>query len=73
MLSKSVATSFSVLRDLEGSPSSIYKDTSETEKFCLVFNKLFDCFNVRHPYEAVQKANDDLRPYTDANDIRLKV
>lgn len=68
-----MADSFSVLRDVEGTPSCIDKDTSETEKFCRIFNRVFDCFNTRHPYESLQKVNDDLKPYDDPNDARLQV
>ena len=69
-----MANSLSTLRQLSINPSSsVYSDTTETEKFCLMFNRLFDCFNTRHLMEATQKANDDLKPYSTMDDIRLKV
>ena len=62
------------MRQLETtSASTIYKDTTETEKFCRMFNQLFDCFNTRHLIEAVQKVNSDLMPYKSKDDDRLKV
>jgi hypothetical protein len=73
VLSNSVAKCLSTLRQIESnSGMSVYSDTSGTETFCTMFNRLFDCFNTRHLLEATQKANDDLRPYTYADDIRLK-
>lgn len=69
-----MANSFSTLRQLDiNLSSSVYGDTTETETFCLMFNRLFDCFNARHLMEASQKANDDLKPYSTMDDIRLKV
>lgn len=47
---------------------SQYQDTNETEKFCRMFNRLFNCLNTRNLYEPDQKRNDDLRP-----DTRLEV
>jgi hypothetical protein len=72
-LSKSVADLFATFQDIEKSDVTIYEDTTETEKFCRIFNKLFDIFNARHLNEATRKRNDNLKPYTDLNDERLKV
>ena len=75
VLSKSVADSFKACRELEIScaSQSIYSDTTETERFCRIFNRLFDCMNTRNLYESDQKRNDDLKPYTCKDDTRLGV
>uniref|UniRef100_A0A1X7TG45 Uncharacterized protein n=1 Tax=Amphimedon queenslandica TaxID=400682 RepID=A0A1X7TG45_AMPQE len=44
VLSKSVADLFKVHRDMIGEPQSVYKDTSETEHFCRMFNYLIFLF-----------------------------
>ena len=36
---------------------------SETAKFCAVFNKFFDCMNVRSTKEYIHKRNPNLKPY----------
>ena len=72
MLSKTVADAFSVCRAMQPS-GDVVNDTTETEKFCRVFNKLFDCFNSRSLEEAAQKRNEDVDCYRSASDPRLKV
>ena len=45
---------------------------TETKKFVLMFNKFFDCMNVRHLKECVYKRKPDVRPYNSAKDSRIK-
>ena len=74
VLSKSVADLFQYFRKIEPPEAgSVYKDTSETERFCRIFNHLFDCLNTRNLYEADHKRNPALKPYTSKDDERLKV
>ena len=47
--------------------------TTETQKFVLYFDKLFDCLNVRSTSEWLKKKKPDLKPYRSAEDERLKV
>ncbi len=72
MLSKSVATAFATIRELEG-PDSSLADTSETEKFCLMFDRFFDMMNTRSVQEARRERMPDLLPYYSPSDKRLKV
>lgn len=72
VLSKSVADAFAVCRDL-AEPGSLLHKTAETEKFCRLFDKFFDCLNTRSIDEAKYKRKPDLRPYYSAKDSRLKV
>ena len=58
---------------MEQQYQSVYKDTSETKRFCRMFNYLFDCLNTRHLFEAEHKRNDTLLPYKSKDDSRLKV
>ena len=58
---------------MEQQYQSVYKDTSETERFCQMFKYLFDCLNTRHLLEAEHKHNDTLLPYKSKDDSRLKV
>ena len=48
-------------------------EVEETARFCEIFNKFFDCLNVRCTEEYIQKRNPNIRPYTDKNDKRLQV
>ena len=48
-------------------------DTMETINFIKVFDRFFDCFNVRCISECVKKRKPDLRPYRDPCDSRLAV
>ena len=49
------------------------EEMSETSKFCLLFNRFFDCCNVRSLTEGHQKRNPDLMPYESPDDPRLQV
>lgn len=69
MLSKSVADGFKTMRELK----VITTETSETEKFCRIFNKFFDIFNTRSLDEGWIKKNPDLNPFKKEDDPRLKV
>ena len=74
VLSKSVADLLKMQREArEDLCQSVYKDMTETECFCRMFNYLFDCLNTRHLYEAEHKRNDALLSYTSPDDPRLKV
>jgi hypothetical protein len=44
-LSKSVADSFPVMRELDPE-NGVWKETVETERFCQMFNRFFDCLNI---------------------------
>ncbi len=70
VLSKSVADAFAICRDLS---SSLLSDITETERFCRMFDKFFDCMNTRCIQESKHKRKPDLRPYYSPNDSRLKV
>ena len=48
-------------------------ETSETELFVRNFDRLFNCLNVRSLTEWKAKHKIDLKPYTFADDERLKV
>ena len=48
-------------------------DMVETIIFIKMFDRFFDCLNVRCLSEGVQKRKPDLQPYTDPCDSRLKV
>ena len=48
-------------------------ETQETARFCHIFNKFFDCLNVRSLEEHVHKRNPDIRPYRIPTDSRLQV
>lgn len=49
------------------------EETKETEKFVRMFDKFFDCLNVRCISASVQHRKSDLRPYRSPDDERLKV
>ncbi len=55
VLSKSVSDALAYYGD---------PDTAETQKFTLIMDRFFDCFNVRNKSEWVKKRKPDLRPYT---------
>jgi len=61
---KSVADSLSYY----GDPA-----TKAPKKFCRVMDRFFDCLNVRCMDAWREKNKNDLKPYTDPNDERLKV
>lgn len=60
----------SVCRELDGSAKSL--DTTETERFCRMFDRFFDCLNTRCIQEVQQKRKADLQPYYSSSDSRLK-
>ncbi len=64
MLSKSVHDALSYF----GDPT-----TKATETFVLMFDRLFDCLNVRHPSQWISKKKADLKPYTSTEDPRFEV
>lgn len=47
--------------------------TKQTEIFVRVFDKFFDCLNVRSVREGVTKKKPNLEVYKSADDARLKV
>lgn len=48
-------------------------ETKETQKFCKMFDRFFDCLNVRSYVEGEKKRKPDLLPYRTVKDIRFKV
>lgn len=48
-------------------------ETLETKRFVEIFNKFFDCMNIRHWDEHRKKRNPNLQPYRSPDDERLKV
>lgn len=48
-------------------------DTSETARFCKIFDRFFDCLNVRSMNECVKKRKTDRSPYKNKDDSRLVV
>ena len=63
-MSKSVADAFVYYGDTE---------TKETETLCRMFDRFFDCLNVRSLSEWQKKKKPDLKPYSSSDDERLKV
>ena len=49
------------------------EETVETEKFVRLFDKFFDCLNVRCVSASIHRRKPDLRPYRSPDDPRLKV
>ena len=49
------------------------EETSETRKFVTMFDRFFDCLNVRCTSEGKQKRKPDLRPYYSPSDSRFAV
>ena len=64
VLSKTVADLFDYFGD---------ESTTEAKKFVMMFDRLFDCLNVRDLHQWVHKLKPDLQPYQSADDPRLKV
>lgn len=62
VLSKSVGDALAYFGD---------EETAETEKFVQMFDRFFDCMNVRSLTEWKSKLKPDLKPYTSADDRRL--
>ena len=50
-----------------------WSGTKETEKFVRVFDKFFDCVNVRSIKEAATKRKPNQEVYRSPDDARLKV
>ena len=63
-MSKTVADLFDYFGD---------ESTTETKKFVLILDKLFDCLNVRDLHQWVHKLKPDLKPYQSVDDPRLKI
>ena len=64
VLSKSVSNAFRYYN---------VDETTETEKFVVMFDKLFDCLNVCSITEHLAKHKPDVEPYHSISDARLKV
>ena len=64
MLSASVANALEYHGD---------SDCTETAAFVRLFDRFFDCFNVRSIDESIIKRKPDLRPYRGPLDTRLSV
>lgn len=47
--------------------------TFETERFVRMFDKFFDCLNVRSFTECTEKRKPDVRPYRSKDDPRFDV
>jgi hypothetical protein len=45
----------------------------ETAKFCLMFDKFFDCLNTRYAGKGKKSRKPDLDSYRSINDVRFKV
>ena len=69
MLSNSVANGFETMRTLKQSTT----DTTETEKFCQMFDKFFDIFNPRSLDEHMIKKKPNLCSFYKGDNERLKV
>jgi hypothetical protein len=44
----------------------------ETAKFCLMFDKFFDCLNTRYAGKGKKSRKPDLDSYRSINDVRFK-
>ncbi len=64
VLSKTVADAFSYEAN---------SNLRETERFVRLFDRFFDCMNVRNFTEAIYQRKPDLRPYRRSDDPRLSV
>ena len=47
--------------------------TAETQRFCSMFDKFFDCLNGRNKDEHFKRKKPNLKPYCEADDERLTV
>uniref|UniRef100_A0A1X7UZR9 Uncharacterized protein n=1 Tax=Amphimedon queenslandica TaxID=400682 RepID=A0A1X7UZR9_AMPQE len=63
VLSKTVADIFAYIGD---------ESTEETQKFVLLFDKLFDGLNVRDDTQWCQKRKPDLKPYREIDDEKFE-
>ena len=64
VLSKSVSDCFKLMQN---------EAYEETAKFCLLFDKFFDCLNTRRAGEEKEKRKPDLDPYRSIEDTRFTV
>lgn len=49
------------------------KDTEETERFCITFDRYFDMMNTRAIDEGLRRRKPDLKAYEDVDDSRFQV
>ena len=49
------------------------KDTEETERFCLMFDRFFDMLNTRAIDEGTRRRKPDLKAYEQVDDERFQV
>ena len=47
-------------------------EATVTAKYCEMFDKFFDCFNVRNTKEYITKQKPFLKPYTSVDDERFQ-
>ena len=45
----------------------------ETARFCMMFDKFFDCLNTRRHGEGKERRKPDLEPYRSGKDVRFTV
>ena len=64
ILSKSVSDCFKLMQN---------EAYEETAKFCLLFDKFFECLNTRRAGEGKEKRKPDLDPYRSIEDTRFTV
>ena len=64
VLSNSVAKGFEFYGDPE---------TTETQRFCSMLDRFFDCLNGRNLSEHIKRRKPDLKPYYRSDDERLDV
>ena len=67
MLSSSVANGFKTLRNMQ-----LMKETEETERFCIMFDRYFDMMNTRAIDEGLRRRKPDLKAYEDKDDSRFE-
>ena len=65
---KVLSNSVSKALEYFGDPSTL-----ETQKFTGLFDRMFDCLNVRNTVEWRNKIKPDLKPYSSSSDPRLEV
>ena len=64
-----MANGFKALKDL----NLMVQNSTETERFCRMFDDFFDMFNTRSVNEAKRKRKPNLSPYYNRDDPRLDV
>ena len=62
-----LSTSVSIALKSFGPP-----EATATAKYCEMFDKFFDCFNVRNTKEYISKQKTFLKPYTSVDDERFQ-